>query len=74
MTKQHNFRPGARLLSIPGSPKPAAAPAAAPGPQDIKAMLTSKANTDPRDPEHAATRAAINAHYESLAGADQVVD
>lgn len=33
------------------------------GAQDVKSLLTSEANTNPRHPDHAATRAKVDAYY-----------
>lgn len=42
------------------------------GQQDVTTMLLSEANTNPRHPDHAATRAKINAFYEKKYGTEPI--
>lgn len=51
---------------------PATASTGAEGEGAIKAMLTSEANTNPRHPDHAATRARIDAFYNKKYGTNPV--
>ena len=42
------------------------------GAQDVKSLLTSEANTNPRHPDHAATRAKVDAYYAKKYGNEAV--
>ena len=56
-------------LRAPGGIPPAAETG---GGEDMNALLLSEANKNPRHPDHAATRAKINAHYDKKYGTDPI--